>query len=83
MKKLLLMAMAAVLLQSCDLEFDPNSELNRMKSPVVLIGKHTDDCGKSWSVMLKDANGKILSINSIYATGSVIGSSNKIGDTIR
>lgn len=63
---------------SCELE---DSLFNKLKSPVVLIGK--DKTLGMWGITVKDSTGYVLSIGDLCSIANNIGASRNIGDTLK
>jgi len=80
------------ILNSCGSKLDsPDNLISELKSPVILIAKNCEQLGEYYmnpnfigcSIVLKDANGKILSLYKDTHTATSIGKSFNIGDTIK
>lgn len=71
-------ALLAMLL-SCS-EQTPDEKLNRMKSPVIVIGIHGDFMG--YSVAVKDSTGTVTTFYG-RPLANAIGESRHVGDTIK
>lgn len=56
-------------------------DLNRLKSPVILIGKYA--AMGSYSIVVIDANDSIRTYGNLSTTANCIGESRLVGDTIK
>lgn len=81
---------------SCGVNTPMENKLSRLKSPVTIIGLECQDYTSSWDgtrdttrrekrcgVVIKDADGSVLILDHLSSIGNMLGSSRKIGDTIK
>jgi hypothetical protein len=56
-------------------------EFNKLKSPVIMIGK--DEFAGMWDITVKDADNKVLHIGNMSGFANSIGASRMVGDTLK
>lgn len=59
------------------------AQFNKLKSPVVLIGKTEKTHYKNYSVILKDANDTTIYLDESSDFARALGESHKVGDTLK
>lgn len=82
------MMLLAMVLQSCDDKVggsnytaESTEQLNQLKSPVILFAVH--DSWAGYSIVVRDGDGKFVTIGNMSSLANAIGQSRHIGDTIK